>query len=316
MSAPTPAPNPQAISDSLTEIGISGDGAAASAWRAQLRTSTSIAAHLEAIAAAVTAAKHRVAAALRDYTDAAPSAAEIEAAQQELLAASQEDDTGNPDRLKRAEDKLGDLLARRQHAEEKYRKDSSDNVDRLGDERRSADDELSPEAREKLQQLLSWLAAAPAAAMPTGGAPAAPAAACGYPGSGFSPSSDVTADSDARPVSSTPGGNEDPPVQTHTSSDLAPVTSQPTLTNASTTAPSAQSTPVATAAQSGLLTGQSGSESGGFVPPIPSGMGMSGAGRQLSSKSDADTSRSDSDLNRDELLNGDDLLTRSVKGHL
>jgi hypothetical protein len=317
MSAPTPVPDPQAISDSLKQIGISGDGAAASAWRAQLRTSTSIAAHVESIAAAVTAAKHRATAALRDYTEAAPSTTEIDAAQQELLAASQEDDTSNADRLKRAEDKLGDLLARRQHAEEKYRKDSSDNIDRLGDERKSADEELSPEAQAKLQQLLSWLAAAPAAAMPTGGAPAAPAAAGGYPDSGFSPSSDVTADSDARPVRSTSGGDEDdPPVQTHTSSDLAPVTSQPTLINASTTAPSAQSTPVATAAQSGPLTGQSGSGAGGFVPPIPPGMGMSGAGRQPSSKSDEDASRSDSDLNRNELLNGDDLLTRSVKGRL
>lgn len=313
MSAPTPTPNPQTIADSLNEIGISGDGAAASAWRTQLRTSTSIATHLESIAAAVTAAKHRATAALRDYTDAAPSTAEIDAAQQELLAALQEDDTRSPDRLKRAEDKLGDLLARRQHAEEKYRQESSDNVDRLENERESADEDLSPEARAKLQQLLGWLAAPPAAAMPTGGAPATPTVAGGYPESGFSPSSDVT-DSDAGPVTSS-GGDEDPPVQTHTSSDLAPVTAQPTLTNASTTVPGTQSAPVATAPQSGSLAGQSGAGAGGFVPPIPPGMGM-GAGRQLDSKRDEDGARSDSDLNRDVLLNGDDLLTRSVKNRL
>jgi hypothetical protein len=315
MSAPTPTPNPQTIADSLNEIGISGDGAAAGAWRTQLRTSTSIAAHLESIAAAVTAAKHRATAALRDYTDAAPSTAEIDAAQQELLAALQEDDTSNPDRLKRAEDKLGDLLARRQHAEEKYRQESADNVDRLENERESADEDLSPEARAKLQQLLCWLADAPAAAMPTGGAPAAPAAAGGYPDSGFSPSSDVTDDSDVGPVSSA-GGAENPPAQTHTSSDLAPVTAQPTLTNASTTSPSTQSAPVTTAAQSEPLAGQSGAGAGGFVPPIPPGIGMGGAGRQPDSKRNEDASRSDSDLNRDALLNGDDLLTRSVKNRL
>jgi hypothetical protein len=315
MSAPTPVPNPQTIAEALNEIGISGDGAAAGAWRAQLRTSTSIAAHLESIAAAVTAAKHRASAALRDYTDAAPSTTEIDAAQQELLAASQEDDTSNPDRLKRAEDKLGDLLARRQHAEEKYRQESSDNVDRLGNERKSADEELSPEAQARLQQLLRWLADAPAAAMPTGAAPAAPVTAGGYPDPRSSPSSDITDDSAVGPVNAS-RGDEDPPVQTHTSSDLAPVTAQPTLTNASTTATSAQSTPVVTAAQSGPLAGQSGTGAGGFVPPIPPGMGMGGAGRQPGSKRDEDASRSDSDRNRDGLLNGDDLLIRSVKGRL
>jgi hypothetical protein len=43
---------------------------------------------------------------------------------------------------------------------------------------------------------------------------------------------------------------------------------------------------------------------------------MGGAGRQPGSKRDEDASRSDSDLGRDELRNGDDLLTRSVKGRL
>jgi hypothetical protein len=315
MSTPTPVPNPQTIADFLNKIGVSGDGAAADAWRAQLRTSTSIAAHLESIAAAVTAAKHRASAALRDYTDAAPSTAEIDAAQQELLTASQEEDTSNPDRLKRAEDKLGDLLARRQHAEEKYRQESSDNVDRLENQRRSADENLSPEARAKLQQLLHWLAHAPVTAMPTGGAPAAPEAAGGHLNSGFSPSSNVTDHSDVGTVGPS-GKDEDPPMQTRTSSNLTPVTARQTLTNASTTAPNTQSAPVSTNAQSGPHADQPGASAGGFIPPIPPGMQMGGTGRQPDSKHDEDASHSNSDMNRDGLLNGDDLLTRSVKGRL
>ncbi|MEE3755341.1 hypothetical protein [Mycobacterium intracellulare] len=314
MSAPITPVNPQEITDALNQIGLSGEGATADAWRKQMQTSTSIATHLESVAAAVAAAKDRAVAALRDYTDNAPSAAEIDAAQQELLAASEGDDTRNPDRLKKAEDKLGDLLARRQRAEEKYHKDSTDNLDQLGADHKAADEQLSPEARAKLAQLLQSLASAPASAMPMGaGAPGAAPATSGHPSSGFNPGSDITDDSDFGPSTSS---DREEPGQTHTSSDPSPVTSQPTLTNATTAVPTGvQSTPVAVAGQ-GSPAGASGPAMGGFAPPIPPGMGMGGASRQPASKREGEGAHTESKLDRDELLNGDDLLNRSVKGRL
>lgn len=314
MSAPISPPNPQAITDALNQIGLSGEGATADAWRKQMQTSTSIAAHLESVAAAVAAAKERAVTALRDYTDNAPTAAEIDAAQQELLAASESDTPGDPGRLKRAEDKLGELLARRERAEAKYHKDSADNLDQLGADHKAADEQLSPEARAKLGQLLQSLAAAPASAMPMGaGAPAAPGAipAAGRPSTGFNPGSDVIDASDFGP--STTGGEE--PGQTHTSSDPSPVMSAPTLTNATTAVPTGvESTPVAVAGP-GSPAGPGGTAMGGFAPPMMPGMGMGGAGRQPAGKREGDGS-AESKLDRDEVLNGDDLLNRSVKGRL
>ncbi|OHU46072.1 hypothetical protein BKG82_28095 [Mycobacteroides chelonae] len=313
MSAPISPPSPQAITEALSQIGLSGDGATADAWRAQMQTSASIAAHLESVAAAVAVAKERAVTALRDYTDSAPTAAEIDAAQQELLAASQSDDPGDPGRLKRAEDKLGELLARRERAEAKYHKDTADNLDQLGADHKAADEQLSPEARAKLAQLLQSLAAAPASAMPMGaGAPAAPGAApaAGRPGSGFNPSSDVTDTSDFGP--SVTGGEE--PGQTHTSSDSSPVMSAPTLTNATTAVPTgAESTPVAVAGP-GSPAGPGGAAMGGM--PMMPGMGMGGPGRQPAGKREGEASGTESKLDRDEVLNGDDLLNRSVKGRL
>lgn len=316
MTLPVPAqPNPAAVTDALEALGVDGAGAASDAWREQLRTGSAIAAHLQAIAAAVTAAKDRAKAALDDYTGSAPSNAEIEAAQQELLAAGAEDNPRDPGRLARAEEKLGELLARKQRAEDTYHRDSVDNADQLDADQKKADDDLSPQARAKLAQLLSSLAAAPAQAM-NGSAPPAAAgapAAAGYPMSGYTPMSDSGADSGFSPGESSSG--EEPGV-THTSSDPTPVLSQPTLTNATTSAPvGTPATPVATAGPA-VPAGQSGMGAGGFMPPMMPGMGMGGAAPHSAANRDDNASRTESGLDRDELLNGDDLLNRSVKGRL
>ncbi len=318
MSSPLSAPtNPAALTDALHSLGISDSGATGDAWREELRTGKAIAAHLQTIAAAVTAAKQRATTALDNYKGSAPSTAEIEAAQQELLAAGSEDNPRDPGRLARAEEKLGDLLARKQRAEDKYHRDSADNVDQLSADQKSADEELSPAARAKLQQLLSSLAAAPASAM-AGGAPSPAAAgapaAGGYPGSGYTPMSDSGSDSGFTPGDSISSGDE--PAITHTSSDPTRVVSQPTLTNATTSAPvGSPGTPVATAGPA-VPAGQAGLGSGGFMPPMMPGMGAGGAAPHGGANRDDKASRTEAALDRDELLNGDDLLNRSVKGRL
>lgn len=318
MTTPNPTPSAEAINNALAELGIDGSGAAEQAWRSQLGISTGLAQHLQSIADAVGAAKRRAESALAVYTETAPSAAEIEAAQQELLAASTQDDPRNPQRLAVAEDKLGELLARQQHAEDTFQRDSADNVEQLDADRKSAEEELSPEARAKLAQLLGALAGPPGGAAPAGapaGVAAGPASAGGPPASGFTPMSG----SGSEDSGFSPGGSymgEEQPGQTHTASSSAPVTSQPTLVNASTSAQvGGGSAPVATSgpAEAG---GQPRAMPGGFMPPMAPGMGM-GAGGQNGPKREGDGQRqASSALDRDELLNGDDLLNRSVKGRI
>lgn len=316
MSAPLSGPNAQAITDVLSQIGLSGSGATADQWRQQMDINTSIATHLQTIAAAVTAAKQRASDALSDYTAAAPTAAEIDAVQQELLAATQEDDTRHPERLKKAEDKLGELLARKQRAEDKFGKDTQDNTDQLAADRKSADGELSPQARAKLAQLLGSMTAMPASPMGGGAPAAAPAggapSAGGRPVSGFSPSSSVSDSSDMGPVGSSGGGEE--PGLTHTTTDLGAVASAPTLTNVTSGSPiGSEATPVATAGAQSAAGGSP--AAGGFMPPMAPGMGMGGAGRNQGTGREGE-GRTGSKLDRDEVLNGDDLLSRSVKGRL
>ncbi|MBU8820341.1 hypothetical protein KL864_31155 [Mycolicibacterium goodii] len=319
MTAPNPTPSADAIADALATIGIDGTGAAEQAWRTQLSISSDLAQHLQAIAAAVQAAQRRAESALAEYTAAAPSAEEIEAAQLELLAASTSDDPSNPQRLAEAERKLGELLARQQHAEDKYQRDSTQNIEQLDADRESAEEELSPQARAKLAQLLGALASAPGAAMPAGAPGAvqgAPAAASGQPMSGFTPmSGSGSEDSGFSPGRSYIDNEE--PGQTHTSSSPAPATSQPTLVNATTNAQvGGGSAPVATSGgpvPAGA--GQPAGMSGGFMPPMAPGMGMGAAG-QNNSKRESEGRQSSSTLDRDELLNGDDLLNRSVKDRI
>lgn len=319
MTTPTPAPSAEAITDALRALGIDGAGASEQAWRSQLAISTDLARHLQSIVEAVSAAKQRAESALAEYTANAPSTAEIEAAQQELLAASTQDDPRNPQRLSEAENKLGELLARQQAAEDKYQRDSTDSAQQLDSDRKSADEELSPEARAKLAQLLSTLAGAPGTA-PTAGppasAPAAPAPAAGLPASGFTPMSSSGSDDSGF----SPGGSyidDEQPGQTHTSSNPAAVSSAPTLVNAATNAQvGAGSAPVATSGSS-TAAAPSGAMHGGFMPPMAPGMGMGmGGAGQNGPKHDSDERRSSSKLDRDELLNGDDLLNRSVNGRL
>ncbi|OBF76601.1 MULTISPECIES: hypothetical protein [Mycobacteriaceae] len=317
MTTPTPAPSAEAITDALHDLGIDGSGAAEQAWRSQLAISTDLSRHLQSIVEAVGAAKQRAESALAEYTANAPTAAEIEAAQQELLAASTQDDPRNPQRLAEAENKLGELLARQQAAEDKYERDSTDNAQQLDSDRKTADEALSPEARAKLAQLLGALAGPPAA-MPAGapaGAPAGPPPAAGAPASGVTPMSG----SGGEDSGFSPGGSyidDEQPGQTHTSSNPAAVSSAPTLVNAATNAQvGAGSAPVATSGQPAAAASQPGAMHGGFMPPMAPGMGMGGAG-QNGPKPDSDQRKSSSTLDRDELLNGDDLLNRSVKGRL
>lgn len=307
----------------LEALGIDGSGAAADRWRAELSSNVSLAEHLSAITAAVAAAKQRAASALGEYLATAPSPAEIQAAQQELLDASIADDPSHPDRLKKAQDHLGELLAREQAATEKYDQDSSDSADKLAADQQQADEQLSPQARAKLQQLLSSLAGAPAALMGAPGQPAA-APAAGYPGGAGVPAASVTpqsVDSDMRPGSSYDPSFE-PPL-TQTASGPAPGTAMgpPTLVNATTSAPTSAAMPnVGAGASAPAAAGAGGPAAGaggGFMPPMGAMGGAAGAGGSGAKPAAAQREHgSEKSIDRDEILNGDDLLNRTVQDRL
>lgn len=314
MTTPTPQPSPESIAETLKSLGIPGSGAAADAWRKELQTNAAIAAHIAQITAAVDAAKKRADQALANFKTSAPTPEEIEYAQRELLAASREDDPRNPDRLQKAEEALGKLLAREQAATDQYQRDSTDNHDQLAADKEAAESELSPEARMKLQQLLSAMAtpapvpsAAPQAAPAASAASTAPSGYTGLPPNGFD-----TSDSGFDPTSSY--GPTDEPVVTHPSADTSPAISAPTLTNVTAAATSTETTPIATSGQPAAGAGQgSAGMGGGFGAPMGGfGGANSGAARRDNEKPGSSTKS----LDRDELLNGDDLLNRSVKGRL
>lgn len=315
MTPSDPSTTPESVTESLQRIGIDGAGAAGEAWRSELRTNTNISQHLSEILAAVKSAKERAEVNLANYKTAAPSPAEIEAAQQEVFAASRDDDARHADRLKHAEERLGELLARKEAATDQYESDSKDNIDDLDADRHAADQTLSPEARAKLQQMLAELAAIPQQMTPQQPQSAPQPAAAGYPSAAAPAGSDI-ADSGFNPDSAYDDTAADQPAQTHTAGDTMPFTAAPTLTNVTTAAPiDVAGTPIATSAgqptegPSAPTTGAS-----GLMPPMTPGMGA-GAGAH-SARREASPAKDGKSVDRDEILNGDDMLSRSVNGRL
>lgn len=315
MTRSDPPTTPESVTESLQAIGIDGEGAAGEAWRSELRANANISQHLSEILAAVKSAKERAEVNLANYKAAAPSPAEIEAAQQEVFAASRDDDPRHADRLKHAEERLGELLARKEAATDQYESDSKDNIDDLDADRHAANQTLSPEARAKLQQMLSGLAAIPQQMIPQQPQAAPQPASAGYP-SPASPAGSDIADSGFNPDSAYDNTAADQPAQTHTAGDTTPFTAVPTLTNVTTAAPiDVAGTPIATSA--GQTTeGPSAPNTGasGLMPPMTPGMGA-GAGTH-SARREASPAKDGKSVDRDEILNGDDMLSRSVNGRL
>lgn len=290
----------------LEQMGISGGGQAATAWREALRAHQSVAAHVQALASAVNAAKDRATQALGQLAATAPTAAELDAAQQEVLAAMLADDPG---RSAAAETKLGELLARKTLAEDQYERDIRASHEQFAEDQHTAEGELSPQARAKLAQLLSTLPAATSTTPPPASAPAAtPAAASASPppqtGSlpgpyerGFNPV--PSPDPQAPPVHTEPAG-------------AAPVAAA-TATGVPAPAADLQNAPIATSTAS-QQSSTAGAGAGYMPPPMAPGAAGMGANTKQRKETAADTEKTS--IDRDEHLNGDDLLRRSVPGRI